>query len=70
MYEGFRNKLKGKRPTEFVSSKEELFFTLYRTWCLSPVATLTLCLMSRNYELAYNIVPRFAMVRLDTPRLI
>ena len=70
MYEGFRNKLKGKKPTEFVGSKEELFFTLYRTWCLSPVATLTLCLLARNYELAYNLIPRFTMVRLDTTRLI
>lgn len=70
MYEDFRNKLRGKEPTQFVDSKEQLFFTLYKTWCLSPVATLTLCLISRNYELAYNLIPRFTMVELDTTRLI
>jgi vacuole morphology and inheritance protein 14 len=53
-----------------VESKEQLFVTLYKTWCISPVASLTLCLISRNYELAYNLIPRFTMVDLDTTRLI
>jgi vacuole morphology and inheritance protein 14 len=44
--------------------------TLYKTWCISPVASLTLCLVARNYELAYNLIPRFTMVELDTARLI
>ena len=34
------------------------------------MATLTLCLISRNYELAYNLIPRFTMVEIDTSRLI
>ena len=70
LYEDFRAKLKGKEPTKFVSSKEELFETLYKTWCISPVATLTLCLLSRNFELAYNLIPRFTMVDLDLTRLM
>jgi len=70
MYEDFRSKLRGKAPTQFVKSKEVLFETLYKTWCVSPVATLTLCLISRNYELAYNLIPRFTMVEIDTSRLI
>jgi vacuole morphology and inheritance protein 14 len=69
-YEDFRQKLRGKVPCQFVESKEQLFVTLYKTWCVSPVATLTLCLISRNYELAYNLIPRFTMVELDTTRLI
>ena len=70
LYEDFRCKLRGKAPTQFVQSKEALFETLYKTWCVSPVATLTLCLISRNYELAYNLIPRFTMVEIDTSRLI
>ncbi|CDW77902.1 vac14 family protein [Stylonychia lemnae] len=69
-YEGFRNKLRGKKGTEFVQSKEQLFYNLYKTWCYSPISTLTLCLMSRNYELAYNLIQRFTMIELDTTRQI
>ncbi len=69
-YEDFRTKLRGKAPTEIVDTKEKLFFILYKTWCSSPISTLTLCLMSRNYELAYNLIPRFTMIEIDTTRLI
>jgi vacuole morphology and inheritance protein 14 len=34
------------------------------------VATLTLCLLSRNFELAYNLIPRFTMVEIDIIRLM
>jgi vacuole morphology and inheritance protein 14 len=70
LYEPLRAKLRGKDPTEIVDSKEVLFETLFKTWCISPVATLTLCMLSRNYELAYNLIPRFTMVDIDTARLI
>ena len=70
LYEDFRAKLRGKKPTQFVASKEVLFYKLYRTWCISPVATLTLCLLSRNYELGYNLIPRFTIVEIDTTKLI
>ena len=69
-YEEFRTKLRGKVPTQFSQNKEKLFFSLYKTWCSSPISTLTLCLMSRNYELAYNLIPRFTMIEMDTTRLI
>ena len=69
-YEQLRAKLRGKEPTEVVESKEVLFETLFNTWCVSPVSTLTLCLLSRNFELAYNLIPRFTMVEIDTLRLI
>lgn len=26
--------------------------------------------MARNYELAYNLIPRFTMINMDTPKLI
>jgi hypothetical protein len=27
-------------------------------------------MLSRNYELAYNLIPRFTIVEIDTARLI
>ena len=69
-YEKFRLKLQGKKPTEQVENKEQLFYTLYKTWCYSPISTLTLCLMSRNYELAYNLIPRFTLIDIDLTRQI
>lgn len=51
-----RKKLRGDMKTEYAKSREELFLTLYKTWCVNPVATLTLCLISKQYELAYNLI--------------
>ena len=51
-------------------SKEKFFITLYRTWTFNPISTLTLCLISRNYELAYNVVQRFAIMNLDIPDIL
>jgi hypothetical protein len=56
--------------TEYVETKEELFFALFKTWSLNPVSTLTLCLLSKNYELAYHLVHRFTEIEMDTPKLI
>ena len=69
-YEEFRAKLRGRVGTQVAVNKEQLFFSLYKTWCTSPISTLTLCLMSRNYELAYNLIPRFTLLEIDTTRLI
>ena len=33
-----------------------LFVCLYKTWCHNPIATVALCLLSQNYEHAYNLV--------------
>ena len=79
LYTKFRNKLLGKEPTEHVSSKEELFKVLFSktianfaidTWSYNPISTLTLCFLCRNYELAYNLIPRFTMIDLNTTNLI
>jgi|JI9StandDraft_2_1071091.scaffolds.fasta_scaffold35256_5 vacuole morphology and inheritance protein 14 len=60
-----RKKLRGEIPTEFAVNKEELFMKLYRTWCFNPVATLILCLLSRHYELAYNLIQKFTQLEID-----
>jgi len=66
----FRAKLRGKSPTSYSKNKEHLFFSMWKTWSLNPVSTLILCLMSRNYELAYRLIPRFAEIEMDTEKLI
>ncbi|KAF0293740.1 Protein VAC14 [Amphibalanus amphitrite] len=33
-----------------------LFVELYRTWCLNPIATISLCLLTQNYEHALAVV--------------
>ena len=60
----------GKYEPEYSESKEQLFFTLFKTWSANPISTLTLCLLSRNYELAYRLIPRLTMIEMDTPKLI
>lgn len=69
-YKNLRAILMGKVQPEYASSKEELFFTLFKTWSTNPISTLTLCLLSRNYELAYRLIPRFTQIEMDTPKLI
>ena len=55
---------------EFAQSKEELFFALFKTWSYNPVSTLTLCFLTRNYELAHRLMPRFALIEMDISKLI
>lgn len=38
------------------SEMASLFHTLYHAWCHSPIAALTLCLLTNNYRLASEIV--------------
>ena len=59
-----------KSNLEFAKSKEELFFALFKTWAFNPVSTLTLCLLTRNYELAYRLMPRFSLIEMDISKLI
>ena len=47
-----RNSLKEFNSPESYS----LFVCLYKTWCHNPIATVALCLLSQNYEHAYNLV--------------
>ena len=51
-----RKKLRGEIETEHAKDRDELFTILYKTWCVNPVATLILCLMSKHYELSYNLI--------------
>jgi len=69
-YKPLREILMGKREPEYSNSKEELFFLLFKTWSFNPIATLTLCLLSKNYKLAYNLLPRFTLIEMDTNDLI
>jgi hypothetical protein len=39
---------------------ETVFMTLYRTWCINPVASFSLCLLANAYELGSKIVSKFA----------
>ncbi|XP_063801930.1 protein VAC14 homolog isoform X2 [Pseudophryne corroboree] len=36
-----------------------LFCCLYRSWCHSPVATVSLCFLSQNYKHAYHLIQKF-----------
>merc|ERR1719215_600192 len=54
LYE-LRNCLKNFNNKESYS----LFVCLYKTWCHNPIATLALCLLSQNYEPAFNLVNLF-----------
>ena len=45
-YKALRGKLFGTVPTDFAKNREELFTHLYNSWCINPISTLTLCLLS------------------------
>ncbi|KAJ1982455.1 hypothetical protein H4R34_001714 [Dimargaris verticillata] len=49
---------------------QQLFATLYRSWCYSPVATFTLCLLAQAYEHAANMLPVFAEMEMTVALLI
>jgi len=68
-FESLRMKLRGKRPLEVCHSKEQFLAFLFPAWTVSPVSTLTLCLITRNYKLAYNLIFRFAFIESDTNTL-
>eukprot|EP00005_Dracoamoeba_jomungandri_P010628 CAMPEP_0174267894 /NCGR_PEP_ID=MMETSP0439-20130205/35262_1 /TAXON_ID=0 /ORGANISM="Stereomyxa ramosa, Strain Chinc5" /LENGTH=723 /DNA_ID=CAMNT_0015355669 /DNA_START=67 /DNA_END=2238 /DNA_ORIENTATION=+ len=42
----------------------DLFSVLYRSWCHSPVATFSLCLLAQAYEHAANLVFKFANLEI------
>jgi len=68
-YKMLRAKFFGNIPTEHAKSKEELFVHLYNSWCINSISTLTLCLLSQKYELAYNLINRLTE-ELDSKKLI
>eukprot|EP01016_Furgasonia_blochmanni_P010806 TRINITY_DN1465_c0_g2_i1.p1 TRINITY_DN1465_c0_g2~~TRINITY_DN1465_c0_g2_i1.p1 ORF type:complete len:513 (+),score=154.52 TRINITY_DN1465_c0_g2_i1:100-1539(+) len=48
----------------------EFFEILYSAWCFNPVSTVTFCLLSQNYELAYYIITSFADIEMDVETLV
>lgn len=68
-YKSLRDKLFGTIPTEFSKSREELFIHLFNSWCINPIATLTLCLLTKKYKLAYNLLNHLSD-ELDQKKLI
>ncbi|XP_015791104.1 protein VAC14 homolog [Tetranychus urticae] len=50
-----RTQLRDLRTDESCS----LFCCLYRTWCHNPVATIALCLLTRNYKHARDLIAIF-----------
>ena len=65
-----REKIRGIRPTDYTTGRDELFMSLFETWSYNSISTLTLCLLSGNYELAYNLIPRISLEVLDASKLI
>lgn len=47
-----------------------LFVCLYKTWCHNPIAAVALCLLSQNYEHAYNLVSQFSDIEITLNLLI
>ncbi|XP_056381393.1 protein VAC14 homolog isoform X2 [Hyla sarda] len=50
-----RNQLKDLQTPESCN----LFCCLYRSWCHSPVATVSLCFLTQNYRHAYHLIQKF-----------
>ena len=70
-YSKLRQVLMGLTKTiEYAETKEQLFFSLFKSWSYNPVSTITLCLLTKNYELAYRLMPRFTQIEMDTSKLI
>jgi vacuole morphology and inheritance protein 14 len=55
-----RSQLKCLKTDESCS----LFCCLYRTWCHSPVATVSLCLLTKNYKHACDLLLLFGDLNL------
>lgn len=68
-YKALRQKLYGSTPTDFAKDKEDLFQHLFNSWCINPIASLILCLLSQKYELAFNLLNKFTD-ELDSKKLI
>ncbi|KAM6973512.1 protein VAC14 homolog [Aplochiton taeniatus] len=50
-----RNQLKDLHTQESC----DLFCCLYRSWCHNPVATVSLCFLTQNYQHAYDLIQKF-----------
>lgn len=47
-----------------------LFECLYKTWSINPIATVSLCFLSQNYEHAYNLINLFGNIEITINLLI
>ena len=45
-----------------------LFLALYRSWCHSPVATFSLCLLAQVYDHACDLLSKFAEMEVRLSR--
>lgn len=57
------------QPSSFMQGSWHLFKTLYSSWCHNPVATVSLCLLSQNYDHASNLVQKFADIEITADLL-
>ncbi|KAM9301553.1 protein VAC14 homolog [Gastrophryne carolinensis] len=48
----------------------DLFCCLYRSWCHSPVATVSLCFLTQNYKHAYHLIQKFGDLEVTVDFLI
>ncbi|KRZ68337.1 Protein VAC14 -like protein [Trichinella papuae] len=64
-----RNKLKDM-PVHDESNDRNLFSSLYLCWAHQPVALLALCLISRKYKHAANIVHYFSELEVNADLLV
>jgi len=48
----------------------ELFQQLYKSWCHNPVATLSLCLLAKNYKHACELVKTFSQIDASVSFLV
>jgi len=54
---------------ENLEQNVKLFESFFRTWSYNSVSTITLCLLSQQYELAYRIICYFAEIEIDVETL-
>merc|ERR1712228_100909 len=47
---------------DLVQNEDQLFLALFDAWCYDPISTLSLCLMSKMYELGAKLIVYFANV--------
>ncbi|CAO1638889.1 unnamed protein product [Sympodiomycopsis kandeliae] len=62
----FRRRLKNMESKD----GQQLFVTLYRSWCHNAVAAFTLCLLAQAYEQASNLLQIFAELEMTVAMLI
>ncbi|CAH0550575.1 unnamed protein product [Brassicogethes aeneus] len=61
-----RNKLKELKTEE----SKSLFCCLYSTWCHNPIATVSLCLLSQNYEHVCELIKLFGNLEITVDFLM